>query len=187
MDEAFYAEGLRFSCARCSYCCRGEPGYIFLSPGDLRRLLRRFSLDFKSFFRDYCTLVDTGGGMALSLRDVERARGQGGAGVSWDCVFWGGSGCEAYEDRPVQCSTYPFWSSILESEASWRDEARSCPGIGSGELRPRSHIEACLSARRMAGTIVLAYGVDPECSDEDTILGSSGLGSDAADAVEGQE
>jgi uncharacterized protein len=181
LGEPFYAAGLRFSCARCSYCCRGEPGFIFLSHGDLRRLLRRLSLDFKTFFRQYCTLVDTGVGMALSLRDVEREN------HVHDCVFWGSEGCAIYEDRPVQCSTYPFWSSIMVSKASWLGEARSCPGIGSGELRSRDYIEERLLARRKAGTIVLAYGVDPECSDEDTILGSSGLGPDAADAVEGQE
>jgi uncharacterized protein len=187
MDEAFYDAGLRFSCERCSYCCRGERGYIFLSPDDLRRLLHRFALDFKSFFRDYCTLVDAGSGMALSLRDVERGAGPAGPGLSYDCVFWGEGGCAVYEDRPVQCSTYPFWASIMESEASWRDEARSCPGIGAGELRSRSHIEECISARRRAGMVVLAYGVDPERADEDSILGGSGLGSDAPDAVEGQE
>ena len=35
MSEPFYAEGLRFSCERCSACCRGEPGYVFLTKEDL--------------------------------------------------------------------------------------------------------------------------------------------------------
>jgi uncharacterized protein len=197
MGDAFYASGLRFSCTRCSLCCRGEPGYIFLSKDDLRALLRRLRLDFKTFYRKYCTLVDTGTGMALSLRDVvardvvavdaPRDKGSLGSKPTHDCVFWGSGGCEVYEDRPVQCSTYPFWASILDSKASWREEALSCPGIGSGELRSRSYIEERLLARRGAGTIVLAYGVDPECSDDDSILGSEGIGPDAPDAVEGQE
>jgi uncharacterized protein len=187
MSEAFYEAGLRFTCARCSYCCRGEQGFIFLSKDDLRRLLRRLSLDFKTFFREYCTLVDTGSGMALSLRDIARSAAQGGSRRVYECVLWGRGGCEVYEDRPVQCSTYPFWSSVVDSKASWRDEARSCPGIDAGELRSRSYIEERLIARRRAGTIILAYGVDPECADEDTILGSAGLGPDAPDAVEGQE
>ena len=123
--------------------------------------------------------MDVGNGMALSLRDVRRATGRD---VSHDCVFWAEAGCQVYEDRPVQCSTYPFWASIMASEADWRDEARCCPGIGSGELRPRTHIEACLSARRDAGTVVLSYGVDPECVDENTILGGARLGPDSPDA-----
>jgi Fe-S-cluster containining protein len=170
MADVFYAEGLRFSCARCSGCCRGEAGYVFLSKEDLIRLLRRLSLDFKRFFQEYCTLVDTGTGMALSLRDV--ARSEKGGKASFDCALWGEEGCSVYEDRPVQCRTYPFWASIVEDDASWRREARSCPGMGSGELRSRAYIEERLLARRGAGTLVLSYGVDPECADEATILGS---------------
>jgi Fe-S-cluster containining protein len=162
MAEPFYAKGLSFSCTRCSACCRGEPGFVFLTKEDLARLLRRLGLDFKRFFQEYCTLVDAGTGMALSLRE----------NAAYDCILWGEKGCKVYEDRPVQCSTYPFWSSIIESRSSWRGEARSCPGIGAGELRSRAYIEERMLARRGAGTIVLSYGVDPECMDEDTILGS---------------
>jgi hypothetical protein len=63
------------------------------------------------------------------------------------------------------------------------DEAAACPGIGAGELHSRESIEERLLARRKAGTIILSYGADPECADEDTILGSPGLGSDSADAL----
>jgi Fe-S-cluster containining protein len=160
---------------------------VFLSEADLRRLLKRLRLDFKGFFKDYCILVDAGNGMALSLRDVRRRSGPGGTGQSYDCVFWREGGCEVYEDRPLQCTTYPFWASIVDSEESWRDEAGSCPGIGAGELWSRTHIDSCISARREAGTLLLAYGVDPESADENTILGGSRLGPDAPDAVEGQE
>ncbi len=170
MADPFYADGFRFTCTRCSFCCRGEPGFVFLSREDLRRLLRRLGLDFKSFFEEYCTLVDTGTGMALSLREV--ARDVAGEKASCDCALWDNGGCAVYEDRPVQCATYPFWSTIVESSASWSEEARSCPGIGAGELRSREYIEERLLARRGAGTIVLSYGVDPECMDADTILGS---------------
>jgi uncharacterized protein len=161
MADSFWAEGLSFSCTRCSACCRGEHGYVFLTKEDLRRLLKRLVLDFKSFFLEYCTLVDTGTGMALSLRENS----------AYDCILWRAEGCSVYEDRPLQCSTYPFWPSIMESRTSWNAEAQACPGIGAGELRSRSHIEERILARRGAGTIVLSYGVDPECTDEDTILG----------------
>jgi len=173
MIEPFYSKGLHFSCTRCSVCCRGDPGFVFLSKDDLRRLLKRLSLDFKQFFRKYCTLVDSGTGMALSLRE----------NLAFDCIFWGDTGCSVYEDRPVQCSSYPFWSSILESRSSWEDEYVSCPGMGAGDHRSREYIEELMIARRGAGTIVLSYGVDPENSDEDTILGRERIGSDPSDAV----
>jgi Fe-S-cluster containining protein len=32
--------------------------------------------------------------------------------------------CQIYPVRPIQCSTYPFWTSILESEYHWNTEVR---------------------------------------------------------------
>ncbi len=151
MSELFYAEGLRFDCRRCSACCRGEPGYVFLTRPDLERLLRRFSLDYRSFFSAYCRTVDTGMGMALSLKEKPH----------FDCIFWSEGGCSIYEDRPVQCSTYPFWSSILESRQRWKEEASYCPGVGVGDLKSRAYIEECLFKRRSVPIIIFEYGVDP--------------------------
>jgi hypothetical protein len=170
MGEPFYASGLSFGCERCSRCCRGDPGFVFLSRKDLKNLLARLGLDFKSFFRDYCILVDSGTGMALSLR--ERVREGENGKKEYDCALWADGGCAVYEDRPVQCRAYPFWASIMDSAYAWKDESRFCPGIGQGELRSREYIEERLYERRAAGTIILPYGVDPECADADTILGS---------------
>ena len=170
MTDPFYANGLRFSCTRCSGCCRGESGHVFLSNTDLKRLLARLSLDFKSFFSKYCRLIDIGTGMAMSLREVDQAESR--TTVSHNCVLWGAEGCFVYEDRPVQCSTYPFWSSIMDSMDAWVTEARYCSGIGAGELRSNKYIEDLMLMRRGAGMIILRYGVDPECVDENTILGS---------------
>jgi len=155
MSDPFYAKGLRFSCARCSSCCRGGPGYVFLTKVDLSRLLARLRLDFPGFFRDYCTTVDTGLGMALSLKETP----------DYDCILWRGGGCSVYEDRPAQCSTYPFWASVLESRPRWEEEAAACPGIGKGGMKSRSFIEDCLYARRAAPTIVFGYGEDPMSAD----------------------
>jgi len=161
MGDPFYAAGLRFSCSRCSSCCRGGPGYVFLSKTDLSCLLDALSLDFPRFFREYCTLVDTGIGLSLSLAEKP----------NYDCVFWTEGGCSVYGARPIQCATYPFWPTILDSGEEWEVEGRQCPGIGSGELRSREFIEERLYERRAAGTIILEYGSDPESIDADTILG----------------
>lgn len=174
----FYDDGVRFSCNRCSACCRGGPGYVFLTKTDLARLLQCLGLDFKAFFHDYCILADVGNGRALSLREVSATDG------SNDCVFWGTDGCKVYEARPLQCSTYPFWQTIMESASTWRREAQNCPGIDTGEMRSKAYVEERLVDRRKAGAIVLSYGDDPESLDEDTLLGGSRLGPDAAHAVE---
>lgn len=163
MALPFYADGIRFACTRCSSCCRSAQGYVFLGKEDLRRLLGRLGLAFAAFFRQYCTVVDMGFGLALSL--AEKA--------NHDCVFWDEAGCAIYEDRPVQCSTYPFWDSLLESRADWCREAVECPGIGRGGLCSQEQIEDSLIRRRAVGTLLLdpVAARNPESIDEDTLLG----------------
>lgn len=161
MDDPFYAEGLRFACSKCSSCCRGGPGYVFLSKTDISRILSFLSLDFPDFFRKYATIIDTGMGLTLSFAEKE----------DYDCIFWTERGCSIYDARPVQCSTYPFWSTILATAEDWTAEGRRCPGIGRGELRTRTYIQERLYERRAAGTLILEYGTNPESINADTILG----------------
>lgn len=164
MPDPWYESGLSFSCSRCSACCRGGPGFVFLAKDDLRRLLSRLSLDFPAFFETYCILVNQGTGWAISLREKK----------NFDCIFWSDQGCSVYEDRPVQCSTFPFWSSIMESRMSWKEAGSDCPGIGQGELRSQEHIEERLWMRRSAGMILLddETARSPENINADTLLGS---------------
>lgn len=45
-------------------------------------------------------------------------------GKEHGCVFLSKEGqCSIYEARPVQCATYPWWPSLLESEEAWQEEA----------------------------------------------------------------
>ncbi|HUX40948.1 MAG TPA: YkgJ family cysteine cluster protein [Rectinemataceae bacterium] len=164
MDAAFWDEGLRFGCTRCSRCCTGEPGYVFLAAGDVRRLMAALALDFSSLISRYCRFVDMGEHFALSLR--ERS--------DHSCIFWGKNGCDVYDARPIQCSTYPFWSSILESRDTWSEESGYCPGIDSGALHARQEIEEALASRRASGLIRVDRETArkaPELLDEAAILG----------------
>lgn len=163
MDEPFWREGLPFACTRCSRCCTGEPGYVFLSPSDLRRLLDFHGLDFQSFLSRYCRFVDMGEHHSLSLKEKK----------DHSCIFWGEGGCTVYEARPIQCSTYPFWSSVLSSPAAWEEEGRYCPGIGQGPRRSASEIEEALYRRRAAGLIRVDREAarHPERLDEAALLG----------------
>lgn len=163
MKEPFYSKGLRFSCTACSACCRGGPGYVFLSKDDLKLLTERLKLDYSSFIRRYCTLVKTGVGYSVSLAEKK----------NYDCIFWLDGRCSIYEYRPVQCSTFPFWDSLLDSKENWEDAGNDCPGIGHGEIRSREYIEECLWKRRAVGIIILDPSVaeNPESIDENSILG----------------
>jgi Fe-S-cluster containining protein len=161
MADTFYADGLRFSCIRCSSCCRYSPGQVFLSKADIRRLLPFLNKDLASFVREYCVLVDTGMGRSLSLKEK----------AGFDCIFWEGEGCAIYAQRPSQCATYPFWAGLIGSSQAWEEEARHCPGIGKGAILSASSIEDSLYRRRSEGTILLGYGEDKENLDENSILG----------------
>ena len=60
---------------------------------------------------------------------------------NYDCILWEGDGCKAYGARPVQCSTYPFWSWVVKSKDAWDDEAKSCKGVNKGPVRSFEEIE----------------------------------------------
>jgi Fe-S-cluster containining protein len=42
------------------------------------------------------------------------------------CILLGDDGklCSIYEARPVQCRTYPFWPTIMQTKESWDSECR---------------------------------------------------------------
>ncbi len=135
--ETFYDQGLRFSCTQCSRCCRHDSGYVFISQQDLSRLSEGLEIPEEQVIAMYCRDVNTGMGRQLSLREKSNK----------DCIFWKDGGCSVYAHRPEQCRTYPFWSHVLEDEASWQREAKECPGIGIGKLHSFYEIRNKVAAR----------------------------------------
>lgn len=122
-DGPWYRDGLNFTCTQCGNCCTGEPGYVWVTREDIDRLAKHYGMDAKVFSRENVRRV----GARYSLR--ERANG--------DCVLlrWDGEKgvCTAYEHRPIQCKTFPFWSENLRSRRQWDGLAAECPGINEGE------------------------------------------------------
>lgn len=57
--------------------------------------------------------------------------------------------CTAYEGRPIQCRTWPFWSSNLKSERTWAAACEVCPGSGEGKLYSLEHIETERKKKRV--------------------------------------
>lgn len=131
MCEKFYKNGLKFECQRCSFCCGHSPGFVYLSKRDLTVLCEHFNLKAKEFIEKYCRWADYYyGTKVLALKEQK----------NYDCILWK-NGCSAYKARPVQCLTYPFWNWIIESEQSWQDCAKECPGINNGKLWNIQEIE----------------------------------------------
>jgi len=124
----WYTAGLRFSCQRCGACCTGAPGYVWLRTEEVAAIAARLGMELDGFVSRYARRVDDG----LSLREEADGR----------CVlFESGSGCRAYEARPRQCRTWPFWARLVASPAAWEREAADCPGRGKGELYAPEAIE----------------------------------------------
>jgi Fe-S-cluster containining protein len=133
----FYASGLKFSCKRCSSCCRYESGFVFLSKKDLEKITSRTKMDNNSFIGAYCRWVaDWNGKEVLSLKEKHNK----------DCIFWD-SGCMIYSARPLQCVTFPFWESVVSSQHSWEAAASGCPGINTGKLHSGAEIGQYLELR----------------------------------------
>jgi Fe-S-cluster containining protein len=133
--ELFYADGLKFSCKRCSSCCRYDSGFVFLSEKDLKKLSSALKTDEKSVINIFCRWVtDKNGDEVLSLKEKSNK----------DCILWD-SGCTVYPERPLQCVTFPFWKSVIASLQCWEIAADTCPGMNSGELHTMTEIEKASS------------------------------------------
>lgn len=137
MGKPFYSAGLRFSCKKCSACCRYDSGYVFISEKDLVDLAAELKMDANGFQKTYCRWV-TGwqGTETLSLKEKSNN----------DCILWN-SGCSVYNARPLQCRAFPFWEAIVNSEDSWKIAASGCPGMNSGAMHDMKTIVKFLEMR----------------------------------------
>lgn len=94
-------------------------------------------MDKNALITAFCRWVDLQGDDALSLKEKSNK----------DCIFWKSSGCTVYNARPLQCITFPFWESIVNSLHGWKIAASGCPGINSGELHTRQDIDRYIKMR----------------------------------------
>ncbi len=137
--EDWYEKGLRFTCTQCGNCCSGPPGYVWFTSEEGHAIAKHIGLSYEQFLEKHAVLK----GRAWSLRDHETAYGH-------DCTFLvrddkGQGRCSIYEERPMQCRTWPFWPDNLQSKTSWRQAAARCPGMkagmeGNGQFYPVEQI-----------------------------------------------
>ena len=133
----YHTNGLRFSCSRCSCCCRFDSGYVWLTRSDLDVLARRLRVSPREFVDRYCRFVRIGSMDQLSLTEQN----------NYDCVFWRDGGCEVYDSRPVQCRSYPFWRPHLGTPGDWAALEKSCPGVNIGRQYSGEEIERLAAMR----------------------------------------
>ena len=120
--EKWYASGLRFTCTQCGNCCSGDPGYVWATKEEIRRISEFLGREDEWLPKTQLRRV----GLRYSL--TEKKDG--------DCVFLkregGKSMCSIYPVRPLQCQTWPFWNGLLRSPESWAEAAATCPGMNNG-------------------------------------------------------
>ena len=122
--EVWYAEGVRFECTQSGDCCSGAEGYVWVNQAEIDSMAERVGLTPLDFEKSYVKRV----GVRRSLK--ERQNG--------DCVLLDEETrkCTAYEQRPRQCKTWPFWDSNLRSKKAWEEAAEACPGCNKGTVVP---------------------------------------------------
>ena len=151
--DAWYADGLHFTCSQCGNCCTGGPGYVWISDEEIGRLARFLKLSVAETMSRYCRRV----GGRVSLKEHRNSSGL------YDCVFLleekvmhrlpSGERvsqtrrvCTAYENRPLQCRTWPFWPENLASEKAWKIAGRKCHGMDTGRRWTIEEIERIKTA-----------------------------------------
>ena len=97
----------------------------------MMKLCNEIGIDEVEFKTCFCRVIDLQGIKRLSLIEKE----------NYDCIFWEQAGCKVYKTRPLQCKSYPFWSSNLYSAETWNNLEECCPGVNHGKIHTKKDIE----------------------------------------------
>jgi hypothetical protein len=131
--DLWFARGVQFECVRCGKCCRGEPGYVWVTTEEIAAMAARLKISREKFIRWNVRRE----GLRLSLK--ERKGG--------DCILWHGQ-CTVYEARPRQCRAFPFWKEALHAKRVFDALHRDCPGVGRGKFYTCEDILAIAQGQR---------------------------------------
>ncbi|MDZ4687923.1 MAG: YkgJ family cysteine cluster protein [Planctomycetaceae bacterium] len=128
-DAPWYTDGLAFQCTQCGNCCTGGPGTVSVSPEEIQAIA-----DFRG---------ETYGDVMIHRTRIVGTERSLNEYANGDCTFFDGRTrrCTIYPVRPVQCRTWPFWESNLESPEQWKRVQEVCPGAGRGDLIPLEEVE----------------------------------------------
>lgn len=128
-EPVWYQDGLAFQCTGCGNCCSGDPGVVWVSKEEVLQIAQYVGLTETEMRLRHTRRV----GRQVSL--TEREDG--------DCSFLDKETrrCTIYPVRPVQCRTWPFWNSNLESPQAWEEIKQTCPGVGKGNFIPLEEIQ----------------------------------------------
>lgn len=95
-------------------------GFVYLTEDDLRRAAAFLGMTAERFEAEFIIRYPK----LIRLRKP----------LDSQCHFLTKDGCSIHQVKPTQCRLYPFWPELVETGNAWREEAKSCPGIGKGDL-----------------------------------------------------
>lgn len=129
-EKPWYHKGLQFQCTQCGDCCTGTPGYVWVKKEEIQALAELTGHEVEEFEELYVRKI----GIRKSLKEY----------TNGDCFLFDPEKrtCRAYDARPRQCRTWPFWDSNLRSPQAWQETCQACPGSGKGKLYTIEAIEA---------------------------------------------
>ncbi len=138
-QHPWYHAGLSFTCTQCGNCCTGAPGYVFVNQEEIEKIAAFLGRPGKGLGPEHLRRV----GRRYSLTEDKE---------SGDCCFLKTAGgkriCAIYPVRPLQCRTWPFWDSNLQSPNDWADAAEGCPGMNTGQRHEFVQIEIRRTAEK---------------------------------------
>ena len=105
-------------CENCEgKCCTGESGYIYVSKSEIKNIALILEMDVREFVNKYLFKKM----YKYSIKEKKN-------GDSHECIFYDSTknGCTIYDDRPLQCKTFPFWDYYKKRVDELKLE---CPGI----------------------------------------------------------
>lgn len=114
----WYKEGLKFSCTGCGKCCTGPSGFVFVTEEEMQGMANELQISLDLFKRKY-----------TRKRNNQYALTERKNGDEYACVFLKDKKCLVYQNRPLQCRTYPFWPENIHTPEAWALTALECEGI----------------------------------------------------------
>ena len=103
---------MRTACERCGECCKAGGPALHLADAEL---FERGVLGYEHVYTLRAGEVvheQVRGGLVRLEAEMIKVKGIGGGGVGqWTCGFYNpdGSGCDVYQDRPVECRALKCW------------------------------------------------------------------------------
>ena len=105
--EKWYRDGLKFTCTQCGNCCSGDPGYVWATKEEVRRIAEFLGRPDGRLDKAHLRRV----GLHYSL--TEKPNGE--------CVFLDGRDCHIQPVKPQQCRdfpnrwNFPGWRQVCEA------------------------------------------------------------------------